>query len=87
MTGKDALQSAEERRGRRLGLGNALKVRNFSIYSKVLNCEPVRFGSVYPVFALQNRNRTGYFLDFFNRFNQFFLSVRFSRLTNFFAHP
>ena len=58
MTGKDALQSAEERRGRRLSLVNTLKVRNFSIYSTMLNCEPVRFHSVYSVFSLQNHNRT-----------------------------
>ena len=61
---------------------------------------PNRFGSGWPVQAHQNRkpNRTGHFPKYFNRFNQFFLSVRFFRLiffrffrlnrfSGFFAHP
>ena len=38
---------------------------------------PVRFGSVFPVPGLKNRNRTG---RFFQNFNQFFFTVRFFRL-------
>ena len=69
------------------------------IYINVLN----RTGSVrlgQSVFSVQNRNRnrTGFFFKFFNRFNRVFFSVhfsrlfffrfsRFNRLFGFFAHP
>jgi hypothetical protein len=44
--------------------------------------KPNRFGSGWPVQAHQNQkpNRTGYFSKYFNRFNRFFLPVRFFQL-------
>jgi hypothetical protein len=42
--------------------------------------EPVRFGSVFSVSGLSNRNRTGRFFKNSYRFNQFFFTVRFFRL-------
>jgi len=44
---------------------------------------PVRFGSVFPVPGLKNRNRTSRFFQNFNRFNRFFL--RFGFFSYFFS--
>ena len=80
--------------GRRLGLGNTFKVRNFSFYSTALNYDRfgwVRFIRFLPCKTGTEPDRTIFLnfiiglIGFFFRFGFFGFFSRFSRLNRFFG--